>query len=311
MNYKRVAVLFSSLAVAATVMPGVARAAEKERIVLQPAGAWHLDMGENRCRLVREFGSDDERSVFYLEQWSPSSSATWLVAGPPFKRHRASREVTATFGPEGDRETFEFVPSTLGDFGAAISEASTIAFDKETPDGANGYDPVTATAIERPGGLPILDAAGMAQVERLTIAQNGRPDVVFELGNMGSGAAAMNTCMTRLIQQWGLDLEEQRSVVSAPQLRNPDTVVQRIVSYYPASAMYKGAQANFHLRVVVSATGEMESCQLLNQSLADDFDLRRLPCKAFEEKARFYPALDARGHGVRSYYTTNIRYRSS
>ena len=139
-------------------------------------------------------------------------------------------------------------------------------------------------------------------------SQRGKPTIVLELGEMKSVMAAMNNCMANLVEHWGFDVEEQRTVQSPPTVTNLNRVTRRIVDYYPHDALRKGAQADFHLRLTVGSDGLIKSCTLLNQTLAPDFDMERHPCTAFERIGEFEPALTANGNPVDSYYTVRIRY---
>ncbi|MBX7536507.1 energy transducer TonB [Qipengyuania sp. GH1] len=280
-------------------------AAEDEAQVLKPVGPWQLDMGENKCRIARVFGEDDQQTLFYLEQWDPSVAAHWTIAGPPVEKYKSWRDTRATFGPGGDEGEFQFQESTLGDWGNAISGFTTVAASDRPEEEAEGEERDYAA---HPRGLPALDAEGGAKIETVSLSQRNRSTVVLELGGMQGVLEAMNNCMANLVEHWGFNLEEQKTVQSPPQPKNLSAVVKRIVDYYPSGALWKGAQADFHLRLTVRKDGTVKSCTLLNQTVAEDFDMRRHPCAAFQQIADFEPALTAQGVAVESYYTTRIRY---
>ncbi len=272
-------------------------------LVLKPNSAWVLDMGENKCRIARVFGEDDQQTLFYLEQWDPSVVANWTVAGQPLEKYKSWRDTEFRFAPDGAAGEFRFQESTLGDWGNAITQISSLTLSD-----TNDEDESERDYIADPRGLPSMDAEAGANIESLSLSQRGKPTIVLELGEMKSVMAAMNNCMANLVEHWGFDVEEQRTVQSPPTVTNLNRVTRRIVDYYPHDALRKGAQADFHLRLTVGSDGLIKSCTLLNQTLAPDFDMERHPCTAFERIGEFEPALTANGNPVDSYYTVRIRY---
>lgn len=297
-------VLIASTLSALLLTPGVSQAKDREPIVLSPAGPWQLDMAEHKCRIARLFGEGDQETVFYLEQWDPSRSAYWNVAGPPLEKYKAWRDTRFAFGPAGDEDEFEFVPSTLGDYGAAIGRSSTIVAHEQPHPDEEERDYVTD-----PRGLQALDSEGATDIETLTLSQKARSDVVLELGSMAAPLSAMNTCMKNLVEYWGFDVAQQETVQTPPKVGNLMRVAREIQEHYPNDALRRGGQADFHLRLTVDEAGGIEECILLNQTLADDFDMRKHPCTAFKKYAEVEPARNAAGEPVRTYYTSRIVYR--
>ncbi|MEZ5681100.1 MAG: hypothetical protein R3E14_07345 [Erythrobacter sp.] len=289
------------------VSPIATQGATRDRVVLEPISAWNLDMAENKCRIARLFGSEESKTAFYLEQWAPSKTAYWAVAGPDVARFRSDRKASYMFGPGGQSEEFEFTKTTFGIYGNLVGADSKIVDDgrgEEADDEGDGRD-----WKADPRGLAHLDADRAEEITSLTLSQPGRSDVVVETGSMKPILAAMNACMEDLVEHWGLDPSEQRKVVSPPRATNLPSVVRYIQSTYPSGALRKGAQASFHLRIMVGVDGSIEDCALVNQTLAEDFDMKRHPCTAFQTRAEMEPARDAEGKPVRSFYTNRIVYR--
>lgn len=304
---KSILLLAGSMLLAST--PAVAEVANDDAVVLRPASQWNLDMGQNKCRIARVFGNGEARTAFYLEQWDPSSTVYWAAAGPDFAKFSDERDTTFSFGPSGDSQKFKFTGVTFGEFGSLIGAASSVA--PGSPDAANGDAPASQRDwIAKPYGLPQLDASGARGINSLTISQAGRKAVVLELGDLKAPLSAMNVCMEDLVRYWGFDLDEQRTIVSPPLFSNMDEIVRLVGKTYPETALKAGAQAFFHIRLIVAADGSVEDCVLVNQTLADDFDMTRHPCAIFKRYAKIEPARDAKGASVRSYYANRIVYRT-
>lgn len=292
----------SFIALAFTVT--TAQAKEIEPVRLAPSGVWQLDMAENKCRIARLFGEGESETVFFIEQWDPSRSAYWNVAGPPLEDYREWRDTNYAFGPGGDEGEFRFVPSTLGDYGTAIGRSSTFAQNEESD-----IDEEDRDYAKDPRGLQVLDSEGAQGIHLLTLSQKNQADVVLDLGDMEAPLAAMNSCMRNLVEHWGFDLVQQESVQSPAKVTNIESVARIIQKEYPRDALRRGGQADFHYRLTVGEDGKVEDCLLLNQTLAEDFDMRRHPCTAFKDHAEIEPARGVSGEAVRTYYTGRIVYR--
>ncbi|NNC51415.1 MAG: hypothetical protein HKO08_00055 [Erythrobacter sp.] len=297
-----------SLLLAITCLAAANAASAKddpEIVVLKPSSPWNLDMGEHKCRIARLFGEGENQTIFMIDQWDPSKTAQWTVAGPALERYRNGRKTEFEFSDGGDAGEFDLVGSSLGDFGNAIQNSSGFVAD-EAETGEEDEEPDYAA---NPRSLPELDAKGAAALEWLTLSQRGRTPVRLHLGSLQAPLASMNVCMESLVEFWGFDIAEQRSVASPPEVTNMSTVVREIGEEYPNTALKRGAQADFHIRLTVDTQGEIENCVLLNQTAVDDFDLGGHPCTAFGRYANIEPARDAAGQPVRTYLANRIVYR--
>lgn len=295
------------LAAAGMLQAGPARAEDQDAVItLEPSSAWHLDVGEHRCRLARKFGEGDSATLFAIDQWEPSDGAIWMVAGPPVKPFREGRETAFAFGPDGDAGTFDLLGMSFETFGNSVQH-----FSHFTSAERGEVNPEERDYLADPRSLPVLDAEGAGGVEWLTLNQRGRPTVKLQFGSLRKPLAALNICMANLVERWGFDPEEERRVVSPPIVLNMKKVVDEVVKRYPFSAVNRGAQADFHIRLTVSAEGGIENCVLLNQTVSDNFDLDDHPCAVFKRHAQFEPARDVDGNPVRTYYTNRIVYRVS
>lgn len=303
MYLKRTNGVFAALAAFSLAASSqTAQANDNEAIVLAPLSPWNLDMGANSCRIARHVGSEDKPTIFYMEQWGPSDQATWMVAGGPFSKFRRFRQTQFAFGPDGDSGEFESAKWTFGEYGDALRYSSSIAMRDPAQQGQEADN----LLLPRKNGLPRLDSGGADGITRLMIIQKGQTEVQVELGNLKAPLEALNGCIANLVEHWGFNLEEQRTIVTPPRLSNFDEVAQKVIETFKDGVIPVGARADFILRLTVSKTGTMTSCELLNQTLADSFQIRRHPCRILERFANFEPALNAAGEPVESFHTVTI-----
>lgn len=299
-----------AMASVVAMQPAIAQAKDEPPTILAPSSNWHLDMGDNKCRIARSFGDEKNRTAFYLEQWEPGKSADWLVAGPPFDRFKPSRKATLTFSTGGDTKEFEFLDASLGDFGRSIGGMTTIVPNTE-PVPEPGKKRISEDQRDYsldPRGLPKLDVSSAKQIVTLNVAQKGSGAVTLRLGEMDKPMEAMNLCMESLVKSWGLDVEQQKQVVSTAKITNMDEIVKMIAHSYPEKALRRGAQAAFYLRLMVDAEGKVENCAVLNITIAKDFGNFLYPCTVFTKHAEFEPARGQNGEPVRTYYMSRIRF---
>ncbi len=302
-SFRHSALLLTSI-LATSLPQGFALAEDNEPEILVPLTRWNLDMGENSCRIARHLGSAEQPTIFYMEQWSPSNRVTWMVAGGAVSKFRDDDKTRFAFGPDGDSGESATAAWNFANYGNALRHSSPIVAQPV----ANG-EQVTPTVISRDIGLLQIDSASADGISQLTLSQDGHSDVALELGNLKAPLEAMNACMANLVTSWGYDLDLQRTIVSRPSITNYGRVARRIMENYPASAHEADAQANFLLRLGIDEEGELKDCVLLNQTLADDFDMERHPCSDFKRTAEFIPAQNAAGEPVESYHVVRIVYR--
>lgn len=284
-------------------------AAKDGPTVLEPIGPWQLDMAENNCRMARAFGTENDKTLLLLEQWDPSARLSWTIAGGATKDFKSRRSAAFAFGPNGDADRIDFMPSTFGDYGAAIRSSSSVVLDEDGDASDDRDEREDRDYGAEPRGLPQLDADAAEGITHLDIGKRTPDDVRLNLGDMKKPLEAMNVCMANLVEHWGFDVEEQRRVVQPPKPRNMQLVVREIIRAYPSEAVGRSEQADFHVRVTVGADGDVKDCVLLNQTVATSFDQPRDPCYVFTRKAEFAPATDASGKPVPSYFTTRVLYR--
>jgi len=269
-------------------------------VVLEPSSNWQLDYGETRCRILRTFGEDDQQSVLYFEQYSPSEQFDWVVAGPLLHRYSSGQKIGVQFGP--GQLPYAFRPEislTLGDFGTGIGGGSVedASSEKDEKKGENYAGPV---------GLPSLPVEQGAGIDWVELSRSGR-SYRLKTGNLGPVYEALNACMADLVTHWGANPEILKTRKTLPEIVNLQRVARLIQEHYPGKAERKGAQANLLVRVMVEADGTVARCHMESMTAAEGFD--NTACVVFVENAKFKPATDLQDRPIPSYYTVRVSYR--
>lgn len=265
----------------------------KSAVKLQPLGQWIIDYGDNNCRLSRLFGSADQPHLVMIEQAAPSGQFGLTLAG---KGIRNFRKGTWTYlGLLNDVPMKPLQGSMRGSvdkIGPAIILSSVFISERAREDIDASFSKATGIGIGQAG-----------KIDRVVL-RLGSTVMSFETGNLEDAMVAMNTCTTNLLESWSLSAKEHRAY-APPKWLNMDDVVRRIVTNYPAAALYRGEQAILRLRVIVETDGSVSTCHLENST-----ETERLVSPACTEmlEARFEPARNAADKPMRSYYATTVRY---
>lgn len=266
-----------------------ALAAEDDAVKLEPLAPWNIDYGQNRCRLARWFGTEDDVHMVMLEQAAPGTSFGLSLAGKEIRRFHSSDSIF--LGLRGDRpmdERERFGRGSIDQVGKAIILSRVSIGSSSNEQGL------------RNAGVDLEKAA---TVDRIVVERRGRV-LSFETGNMREPVAALNARTSNLLSEWGLDAEQHKAYVP-PSWINEDAVTRRIVDQYPRQALNRGEQAIFRLRAIVEVDGSVSDC-----FIEESTRVERLESPACKEmrKAQFEPARSADGSPMRSYYATSITY---
>jgi len=290
----RMPVAFTLVGAFATALASPALA---EPAALKPSSNWHVDYGEDVCRLSREFGDEKNKHYLTLRQYWPAREAGLTVAGPAFRKF-ASRQKTSLRFAE-DRPEWESRPfaGTVEGYGSAVIFA-TVNIAKAEPE-SNQAD---SAGKENPrGGLDLSEAAKVRFVE----LKQGVRVVRLDTGPLTEAFKVMNDCTTSLVKEWGLDPERLRTAQNGPRWINQASLVRKIGSLYPGGALLGGEQGIMRMRVIVDDQGAVEQCSIIKATNTQNLES---PACEVMKSAKFEPARDATGQPMRSFYATSISY---
>ena len=220
--------------------PRVRRRRERINSYCRPRAVGCSITHPKKCRLVRTFGSGDERIVLLLDQYGPNSTFTWTIAGAPIAKLYAERGFEFEFGPGFDavdvdggddrvhrsgreRPTDAWVGNLDGIGPAIVQSGYERNRERKTmdPSGTGGIasTPITATH---------LDPVDGSRIEWIRVGRGIMRSVTLNTGNMQAPFEGLNKCSYDLVSNWGLDPEIQRQRTSVPEWTNVDDVVRTI-----------------------------------------------------------------------------------
>lgn len=297
---------FHVLSAVLLATPAPLLAQEKPAVILTPASPWHVNYADDSCRLARTFAEGAAQAVFYVDQFAPGPIMNVLVASKSFNGY-AGKKVTARFGPAGAERTIDrVIDASLGKIGPAImvNAVGLVADDRATP----------ADPRAKPAGA--TDSAVMSEVKDATpeqaqaitwfeVQRGSRTPIRFALGAMRKPMAALRTCTEELLTHWGIDVAAHRTLSKPPTPTvNPGSWVSS--KDYPTHLVAKGVQGIIHFRLLIDADGKVSGCHIQQSTRPAEFDKK--VCDIMTTRARFDPALDARGRPIKSFWRSTFRF---
>lgn len=305
----------STAAATLALCPSAALAA-KDPLTLKPISAWQVDYAEDRCRLIRKFG-DEENTVFAVfDRYGPGESFRLTLAGEPVRGPRAARSNLSTriaspepllalsvrFGPHEDVQKLVTYNGSFGEHSALIVAESA----RLGPVSGTGKQPPKEVESAKLAQLAMPARAREKAVRYLEIGRPLSRAVVLETGSMAGPFAALDTCVEDLIGTWGVDIEKHKTLLR-PALPSNDPGTWIASEDYPDAMISAGQAALVEFRLNIGADGLPTACYIQSTTRPKEFD--DTVCRAVMSRARFDPALDAEGKPIASYYRNSVRFQ--
>lgn len=279
----------------------IAAAAERAPLILEASSSWTVDYADDSCRLIRQFGTDDDTVVIIFNRFAPGDQFQLTVAGKPVTMKRAARPASIRFGPTEAEQEHGFAVGTMGDGKSAMVFSGQMRIAPPSESEQEMWDD-----SEHPEYiLPPISDERKAAVTELTIGRPLSKPVFLKLGAMDKPLAALSTCQDELMTHWGIDVEKHRnlSVLARPE-GNPGQWVN--ASDYPRGMLARGKEAIVHFRMSIDEKGQATACHIQQSTRPKAFD--DVVCRSLMKRAEFLPALDDAGNPIASYYRNTVRF---
>ena len=261
----RVVAALTSLA-----MSSAAIATPASTTVLQPRTSWDVDYGDTRCAAVRSFGSPSDPIAFGIVP-SINGETYKLIVNVQWKGPIYAQEHRGTV-----------------DFGGAKIGTWLLHFGKKGANSSNYEFHLSAAEVERAKGATTV----------LLHSDSGE-NFQFALSQMPELLDALHRCTADLQQYWNYGA---RSTVPLTKMPKADLRSIFTGDDYPSEAQQRGQEGKAQYQLLVDEKGSVAGCDLIVQSGVPIIDV--MGCQVLLERAKFTPALDGNGKGVRSVVTT-------
>ncbi|AOL93464.1 TonB family C-terminal domain-containing protein [Porphyrobacter sp. LM 6] len=297
-------------ALAAALTPAPAAAAP---LVLKPSSDWALKSYDDKCRMIRTFGSGEDELVLWIDKGGPGPAVNLTLIG------RAVRSPYGAFTrigfAPGDLVERSFITAksskgrpVLGVFGVqpvSLLPDEALAADKQRQSGEEQVDfadgALTAVASEatiqqRYAAITALELNG-AVIDPITL----------QIDDMLPMAQQLLACTAALTDRLARASQGGADGSTRIKTRDEATWAGKIQADYPFHLLRAGQQGRVAVRVTVNKEGEPTFCEVTAYDGPASFN--DSACLLMLRHAKFSPATDAAGNPVAAFYSTRITYR--
>lgn len=270
MKYKLFAGIVAMIAVAHSPL----RAQETPSAApMNPSSPWNVDYGEDRCFLLRKFGTGDDEIILRITRPWIDGRYELVLAGAGVPRMAPEMEIPLRMAPAGAEMALTGLTGELDSMPGHF-----IRFD-----------------------VPPELLQGQPRDAVLTFSHR-RFTRNIAMPQLSAALASLAQCHDSLFAHWGIDLAVYRA------LRQPPQPIGRNIPWvrsgdYPVVPSI--GRTNYIL--TVSPTGQVTDCRVALDSGSPELD--QAGCAAFRRRGEFEPALDSEGQPVQSYSFQRVRWR--
>lgn len=294
----------SIVALLMAVVPASSAQAGDERIAPVTGSNWIVDFGEQRCRLLREFGDSERPTILMVDKLFPGQTVSITIAGPDVRLFTARTEVGLRFGPtSAEPVKVRSAAARFDDYGRALFLPSFAIGPPSTSHPS--LDSAAGNSAFDVKGLPQFDLDYVKSIEWLEISRRSN-SLVLELPQMGEALRLLDQCTQDFLTYWDLDLEGHKTMTRLAEPINIEEIARKIQKVYPMQAVMAGEQASVNMRIIVDADGSITECAI-NDISATRY-IKSNACDVFGDRAMFAPAEDSSGNAMKSYFNVTILY---
>lgn len=236
---------------------------------LQPSDKWVVDYGNTQCTAARSFNSPAGQTVLGIVPALSGSSYRLLVSvertGPAFAKER---EGAVDFGRGAIHQRVLYYGGT----GVKLTVYQYRVSASDLEEGSSGGE--------------------------VRLWSDGGEHYTFALSNMPAVLNALRECNSDLQRLWNMSGTPEPSIVDAP-AGDVRSLFTR--SDYSTEAVSQSEQGSTQYQLLIDERGAVARCDVLASSR--DPSLDATGCDIIRERAKFRPALDARGNAIRSVFT--------
>ena len=298
--------LFLSLA----VLAAAAAPASAATLELEPASDWSVREYDDKCRISRVFGEDEDAVTLWFERASTTHYVNMTVIGRPFRNVFGER-LNLSFG-SGEPLSRGYITSSTSRGRPVITMfgVSPILLEVEPEDSSIDDENVenvdlsleAESAIAAP---EILDQRYDA-VQSIDLSGGLAQDVSLQTGGLAEAMAQLQQCVETRKNGLATLVGDYRDGRGARD-RDTRTWAGQIQANYPSYLLREMAQGSVSVRVEINSEGRATFCEV--RAFTGPAGFNDAACLGMIRFGRFYPATDVEGDPVWGGYSTRITYR--
>lgn len=275
-------------------------AADEGPLRLPATTKWRMEYANDSCELIRQYGTGKEAVIMVMQQFQPGDQFQVTLVGKPVRTTDETRHLRIRFGPSEEWQTVTHSRGSTADKQPMVLINGQVRLAQtEMPDGPADTAAWLALA-------PLTPEREAKVTEFLFDPRYGNNNiVVLDLGSMGPPMAAIHKCTDALVTSWGLNPQEQKSLLKRASPKS--SPAQWMKSFdYPTLALWAGQRALINFRLNVDMGGKVTDCQI--QAAIGEPEFSKAVCQKLMQRADFEPALNAAGQPVASYFVNAVRF---
>lgn len=253
--------------------------AAQEPQSLNPTSPWNLRYEEDKCRLVRMFGENNQRVELIIDQRLAAPFFDVLLIGKPLENPRRDI-IRLQFGPYEEAADRARLQGTIEDSDRAFVALFGVELGVPEAEYEDGAFVHSGIGEER-----------RAKIEWLEVGLAWSQATRLDLDGFSEALSSLDDCSNDLVQHLGLDKEGQANIVEQPQILNIEKVAKAM--QFPASFQRKGLDAKLHYLMTIAPTGKAVSCRLARSKRPAHVDDQA--CMTMMQVAKFEPGKDSEG----------------
>ena len=238
--------------------------------VLQPTSNWTVDYGDAQCAAVRSFNTASDPVGFGI---IPS------INGKTYKLIVSVQRKGPVFAEEKNGTV---------DFGRGKIISWLLHFGRKDLNQSNYEFHISANELEQ-----------ARSATSIRLGPDNGDKYELALSEMPALMDALSKCTADLQQYWNYS---QGAAVPLAQLAKGDLRSIFNGGDYPSEALFRSQGGTAQYQLLIDEKGAVAGCDLIIQSGVPIIDA--MGCQVIKERAKFTPAIDKNGKGVRSVVTT-------
>ncbi|MEQ5788222.1 TonB family protein [Erythrobacter sp. NFXS35] len=283
------------LTVAAAFTALATAPARAEPLVLNPSTTWTLDYAEDKCRLIRKFGSGETEVELHIEQSGTGPFYNLALFGKPARKD-VGDVMRIAFGPnEG--------PSERSYLGGRIKSSKTPFVMMH----GIHLAPVARNADQGEFEVTEIGPDRERAITSLTLTKGLRRPLQLQIESMEAPLNAMRACVADLIQTLKLDENGLAQIVTPPEPKNAMEFARFMQERYPPQQIRNEQGGTVAVQLTINDKGEATACQIAASDRPAVFD--DAVCFGLMRMAEFEPAVGPDGKPRFSFWRTRVTYR--
>jgi TonB family protein len=284
-----------------------AQPAHAAELALAPSSDWALREYDDKCRVIRMFGTGEDAVTLWLDQGSLTPSFNVTLLGRPL-RNPYGPNISVRFAPEPEySRNYLYAESSKG------RPVVTLFGVRLTPNAAErallGLPPEDAQPASAIAIAPRSDPAAIviAQATAITDIRFGRAlaqPLRLETSALDAPLAMLQACAERLERQIGVNTA---LATSGPRPVDQARWAAEVQKGYPAYLARAEEEAKVDVRLTITTTGKPTFCEVVDVDGLTSFN--DTACLLLLKHAMFEPARNSKGEPVVARYRTRITFK--